>query len=131
MDVDDPIASYDLYHHGVAREVVTFDTKIKPSNKGFEMLAKMGWREGQSLGLSGEGRVEPIPFQMKVDSVGLGKVTQDVHMIETTVAQRRELDSERQQKETEKQRQAREVCLYSASPKNHIALRKLMCADQQ
>jgi hypothetical protein len=32
-------------------------------------------------------------------------------MIETTVSQRRELDSERQQKETEQQRKAREVSL--------------------
>lgn len=31
-------------------------------------------------------------------------------MIETTVSQRRELDSERQRKETQDQRKAREVC---------------------
>ena len=46
---------------------------------------------------------------MKADSTGLGKAKQDVEMIETTVSQRRELDSERQQKETEGQRRAREV----------------------
>lgn len=46
---------------------------------------------------------------MKADSTGLGKSKQDVEMIETTVSQRRELDSERQQKETEDQRRAREV----------------------
>lgn len=55
------------------------------------------------------GRVDPIPFQIKRDSTGLGKTTQDVRMIETTVSQRRGLDSERQQKETEDQRRAREV----------------------
>lgn len=46
---------------------------------------------------------------MKNDMTGLGKHTQDVRMIETTVAQRRELDSERQIKETEEQRRARQV----------------------
>ncbi len=57
------------------------------------------------------GRVDPIPFQMKSDSTGVGKINQDVRMIETTVSQRRELDSERQHKETEDQRRARQVCI--------------------
>lgn len=72
------------------------------------MLASMGWVEGQPLGLSGDGRVDPVPFYVKNDLTGLGKVNQDVRMIESTVAQRRELDSERQTKETEEQRRARE-----------------------
>jgi hypothetical protein len=55
------------------------------------------------------GRVDPVPFQIKRDLTGLGKTNQDVRMIETTVSQRRGLDSERQQKETEDQRRAREV----------------------
>lgn len=37
------------------REVITVDTRINSSNKGFAMLAKLGWVEGQPLGLSGEG----------------------------------------------------------------------------
>ncbi|KAF5368350.1 hypothetical protein D9758_002377 [Tetrapyrgos nigripes] len=109
MDVDaQDISKYDEYVRGPAREVITVETKIKPTNKGFAMLAKLGWTEGTPLGLSGDGRVDPIPFQMKSDSTGLGKVNQDVRMIESTVSQRRELDSERQQKESDEQRQARE-----------------------
>ena len=124
MDVD----KYDEYVPGSVREVITVETKIKDSNKGFAMLAKLGWTEGQPLGLSGDGafllhilrvknralsctgRVEPVPFYVKRDLTGLGKTNQDVRMIEETVSQRRELDSERQQKETEEQRLAREVC---------------------
>lgn len=68
----------------------------------------MGWSEGLPLGISGDGRVDPIPFRLKNDSTGIGKITQDVRMVETTVSQRRGLDSERQQKETEDQRKARE-----------------------
>lgn len=40
---------------------------------------------------------------------GLGKLNQDVRMIDSTVSQRRGLDSERHLKETEDQRRAREV----------------------
>ncbi|KAJ3479186.1 hypothetical protein NLI96_g9239 [Meripilus lineatus] len=99
---------YDEYVRGYEREVVTVETKIKSTNKGFAMLAKLGWVEGQPLGLSGNGRVDPIPFAVKNDMTGLGKVNQDVRMIETTVSQRRELDSEKQTKETLQQRKARE-----------------------
>ncbi|KAJ7597273.1 hypothetical protein C8J56DRAFT_919646 [Mycena floridula] len=103
MDVD----KYDEYLSAPAREVVTVETKIKPSNKGFALLAKLGWSEGQPLGLSGEGRVDPIPFQMKADSLGLGRANDELRRIETTVSQRRFLDSERQKKETDEQRAAR------------------------
>lgn len=56
-------------------------------------------------------RVDPIPFHIKNDATGLGKTSQDFRMIETTVSQRRELDSERQRNETEEQRKAREVSI--------------------
>lgn len=64
------------------------------------------------------GRVDPIPFQIKADLTGLGKINQDVRMIETTVSQRRGLDSERQHKETEDQRKAREVRLLNLLASN-------------
>ncbi|ESK98429.1 g patch domain containing 8 [Moniliophthora roreri MCA 2997] len=108
MEVDEDVNKYDEYVRAPAREVITVETKIKSTNRGFAMLAKLGWTEGQPLGLSADARVDPIPFQMKSDSTGIGKANQDVRMIESTVSQRRELDSERQQKETQEQRQARE-----------------------
>ena len=57
MDID----KYDEYVSGYEREIVTVETKIKPSNKGFAMLAKLGWVEGQPLGLSGDGEVSSLP----------------------------------------------------------------------
>lgn len=102
------IEKYDEYVRGPEREVITVETKIKSTNKGFAMLAKLGWSEGQPLGQSADARVDPIPFHVKNDLTGLGKTTQDFRMIETTVAERRKLDSERQRKETEYQRKARE-----------------------
>jgi Wiskott-Aldrich syndrome protein len=53
MDVD----KYDEYVPRPEQEVITVETKIKSSNKGFAMLAKLGWVEGQPLGVSGEGNL--------------------------------------------------------------------------
>jgi splicing factor 4 len=33
---------------------------LKEDNKGFQMLQKLGWTEGQGLGTDGSGIVEPI-----------------------------------------------------------------------
>ncbi|PFH50752.1 hypothetical protein AMATHDRAFT_75437 [Amanita thiersii Skay4041] len=64
MDVDttgnDHISKYDEYHRGPEREIITVETRIKPTNKGFAMLAKLGWVEGQPLGISGEGKDIPL-----------------------------------------------------------------------
>jgi Wiskott-Aldrich syndrome protein len=56
MDID----KYDDYVRGPVREVITVDTKIKNTNKGFEMLSKLGWVEGQPLGLSQDGVLSPL-----------------------------------------------------------------------
>lgn len=37
------------------------------------MLAKMGYKEGESLGKSKQGIVEPIPIEVKSDRGGLGR----------------------------------------------------------
>lgn len=56
MEVDaQDITKYDEYAYGVEKEAITVDTRINSSNKGFSMLEKLGWVEGQPLGLSGEG----------------------------------------------------------------------------
>ncbi|KZW01928.1 hypothetical protein EXIGLDRAFT_744417 [Exidia glandulosa HHB12029] len=91
------------------REVITVETRIKSTNKGFALLAKMGWKEGTGLGLSDDARVDPVPFILKTDSTGIGKAAMDARVIEATVAQRRDLNSERLLKESEDQRKTREV----------------------
>ncbi|XP_065218896.1 uncharacterized protein LOC135844591 isoform X2 [Planococcus citri] len=54
-------------------EVASVTQPIKKTNKGFKMLAKMGWSEGESLGAkSEEGITEPILVQQRVEKVGLG-----------------------------------------------------------
>lgn len=52
MDID----KYDEYHSAPPLETITVDTRINNTNKGFAMLAKLGWTEGTPLGVSGEGK---------------------------------------------------------------------------
>lgn len=56
ISVDD-LHLYDEHKdvRGYALERVTVDTKITSSNKGFALLAKMGWMEGKPVGISGDG----------------------------------------------------------------------------
>lgn len=46
---------------------------ITSSNKGFEMLMKMGYKPGQGIGKTESGRTEPISVEVKADRQGLGK----------------------------------------------------------
>ena len=47
---------------------------IDSSNKGFQMLAKMGYKSGESLGKSNSGIVDPIPIVVKTNRKGLGEI---------------------------------------------------------
>ena len=61
MQVDgDSLYKYDEYARGYEKEVVTVDTRIPSSNKGFGMLMKLGWVEGQGLGVAGDGELLTI-----------------------------------------------------------------------
>ncbi|KAJ1311630.1 hypothetical protein OPQ81_010106 [Rhizoctonia solani] len=129
---EEDISVYDQYIRGPIRESVTVDTKISSTNKGFGMLAKMGWKEGEGLGISGQGRTDPIPFLVKLDALGLGRSSYDERIIESTVSQRRELDSERMIKETEEQRRVREEAVAAKEQiKSEVkdALRSFFCTD--
>ena len=54
---------------------------IDSSNKGFAMLAKMGYKAGESLGKSNSGRIEPIPIEVKNDRGGLGKIILTLYIL--------------------------------------------------
>jgi len=46
---------------------------LDSSNKGFAMLAKMGYQPGNSLGKDNTGRLEPVGIQVKLGRGGLGR----------------------------------------------------------
>jgi len=127
---------YNEHMKGIDEEIVTLETKIRDTNIGYAMLQKLGWKDGEGLGARGQGermnndlnekilidhfhlmvfagRADPVPFEVKNDSLGLGKASLDRTVIEATVSQRRDLDSERLLRETEDQRRAREVRCWS------------------
>jgi len=57
----------------------------EPSNKGFALLAKMGYKIGQSLGRDNTGRLEPVEVDLKIGRAGLGRETALKQMAEHKV----------------------------------------------
>lgn len=47
-------------------------TAIDSSNIGFQLLKKHGWKEGTGLGISEQGRLEPVQTYLKNNKRGLG-----------------------------------------------------------
>jgi hypothetical protein len=50
------------------------------SNKGFQLLLRMGWQAGKGLGIALQGRSDPIPISNKRDALGIGRMTMEVRM---------------------------------------------------
>ena len=46
--------------------------RLGPTNKGFNMLKAMGYKEGDGLGKEGEGRREPVTISKRQGKAGLG-----------------------------------------------------------
>ncbi|KAJ1400172.1 G-patch domain [Sesbania bispinosa] len=53
-------------------EEIGSGTAINPSNIGFQLLKKHGWKEGTGLGISEQGRLEPVETHVKNNKRGLG-----------------------------------------------------------
>lgn len=54
---------------------IGLSSAISSDNKGFAMLAKMGYKQGDAIGRSTAGIVEPIGIQLKSGRGGLGRET--------------------------------------------------------
>ncbi|KAF7722185.1 hypothetical protein EC973_003565 [Apophysomyces ossiformis] len=87
----------------------SMETHIPESNVGYRLLQKMGWKAGQGLGSEGQGRIDPIRIDLKLDSLGVGKEGEENAYHVSSTAKRKALDSEKQLEETEEEKQQREV----------------------
>ncbi|KAL7674392.1 hypothetical protein ACOME3_000672 [Neoechinorhynchus agilis] len=50
------------------------DIKIEKTNRGYEMMRKMGYKDGLPLGKTTKGIIEPIKPELKESRSGLGRV---------------------------------------------------------
>ncbi|XP_078036717.1 angiogenic factor with G patch and FHA domains 1 [Augochlora pura] len=64
-----------LNHHAKTQQS-SMDTSIAKDNRGFKILSKMGWTEGQSLGKEGDGRTEPVLMTNNPSKTGLGATSE-------------------------------------------------------
>ncbi|KAG0167910.1 G patch domain-containing protein 8 [Apophysomyces sp. BC1034] len=85
------------------------ETHIPETNVGYRLLQRMGWKAGQGLGSQGQGRKDPVPIDLKLDSLGVGKAGEENAYHVSSTAKRKALDSEKQLEETHEEKQQREV----------------------
>ncbi|PKK60978.1 G-patch-domain-containing protein [Rhizophagus irregularis] len=88
--------------------MASMDEHLPESNIGYKLLMKMGWKAGQGLGSSQQGRKEPIRIDIKSDSLGVGKLEEENYYHATSTAKRKALDSEKIAEETEEERVQRQ-----------------------
>ncbi|KAF2270692.1 hypothetical protein CC78DRAFT_485604 [Lojkania enalia] len=55
-----------------AKREAALANALDSTNKGFKMMAKLGFKQGDALGKSGNARKEPIQLSMKDDRGGIG-----------------------------------------------------------
>ncbi|KOC62068.1 Angiogenic factor with G patch and FHA domains 1, partial [Habropoda laboriosa] len=62
-------------HHAKTQQS-SMETSIAKDNRGFKLLSKMGWSEGQSLGKEGNGPTEPVSLTNNPSKTGLGATSE-------------------------------------------------------
>ena len=45
---------------------------MRPSSQAYHLMQSMGWKEGEGLGVEGQGRLEPIATRLKRNRLGIG-----------------------------------------------------------
>ncbi|XP_061931760.1 angiogenic factor with G patch and FHA domains 1 isoform X2 [Apis cerana] len=64
-----------LNHHAKTQQS-SMDISIAKDNRGFKLLSKMGWSEGQSLGKERDGPIEPVSLTNNPSKTGLGATSE-------------------------------------------------------
>lgn len=74
---------------------------LSSENKGFALLSKMGYKPGMAIGKKGEGRSEPVPFELKAGRGGFGRETEVKRKLEESRAKSTQASEKRQKFMTE------------------------------
>lgn len=61
-----------LHMFSTASEPESRHVWINPSNNGYKLLERMGWKENLGLGVDEQGRKEPVKTMLKLDRSGVG-----------------------------------------------------------
>lgn len=105
----------------------SLEASIPSSNRGFQMLQKMGWSEGKGLGASEDGIVEPVRAGMEAGlRLGLGKAEQESFYISAENVTRKRLETEVQADEDYERTLKREVRHSTTSSSSFIWCQLLM-----
>lgn len=88
-------------------QVVSVDTPIEETNKGFRLLVKMGWLKDTGLGSKAQGIKAPVKVTASSGSMGLGKDTEFAETAAAATQERRKLRSEQLLNETKQEGEKR------------------------
>ncbi|XP_078281041.1 G patch domain-containing protein 8 isoform X2 [Rhinoraja longicauda] len=95
---------FDQYEEGhLEIEQASLDKPIESDNIGHRLLQKHGWKLGQGLGKSLQGRTDPIPIIVKYDVMGMGRMEMELDYADDATERRRVMEVEKQ--DTEELRQ--------------------------
>ncbi|KAK0161126.1 hypothetical protein PV327_009638 [Microctonus hyperodae] len=78
-------------NHYAKTQQSCIETSIAKDNKGFELLSRMGWSEGQSLGKDGDGRTEPVTLMNNSSKTGLGAFNSNFIEVNSTIERKHAL----------------------------------------
>eukprot|EP00878_Enallax_costatus_P016026 GHUV01016802.1.p1 GENE.GHUV01016802.1~~GHUV01016802.1.p1 ORF type:complete len:165 (+),score=54.15 GHUV01016802.1:528-1022(+) len=100
------------YPEGEHAEAASTATAIDASNKGFQLLQKMGWK-GKGLGKKEDGTAEPVQAGVEAGvRLGLGKQQEDDKYTDAESITRKKLEVEIQADEDPERMKRREVLTY-------------------
>uniref|UniRef100_A0A1A7XBZ3 G patch domain containing 8 n=2 Tax=Iconisemion striatum TaxID=60296 RepID=A0A1A7XBZ3_9TELE len=95
---------FDQYEEGqLELEQASLDKPIESDNIGHRLLQKHGWKTGQGLGKTMQGRTDPVPIILKYDVMGMGRMEMELDYAEDATEKRRVLEVEKE--DTEELRQ--------------------------
>ncbi|KAF6718935.1 G patch domain-containing protein 8 [Oryzias melastigma] len=95
---------FDQYEEGqLELEQASLDKPIESDNIGHRLLQKHGWKLGQGLGKTMQGRTDPVPIIVKYDVMGMGRMEMELDYAEDATEKRRVLEVEKE--DTEELRQ--------------------------